>query len=353
MSVVSLTDRGAMGETMAARGVPVAALGGRRGAVRPSLLWRLVGVLREQAPDIVQTWVYHSNLLGGLAAQAAGRVPVIWNLRRGTLDRARHKRLTRWTARTCASLSRRLPARIVCCSEAAREAHIGMGYAREKMLVIGNGFDLERFQPCPAARAAVRRELGIPDEAFVIGRIARFHSDKDYGTLLLAAARLALLPGVDFVLAGPGVESGNYELAALVRAAGLTKRCHLLGDRPDIPRLTAAFDVATSSSVSEGFPNVVGEAMACGVPCVVTDVGDSRRIVGPTGRVVQAGDAAGLARAWRELLTLDPEQRRQLGWAARQRIEQHFSLPGVVARYQALYEEVAAARCRESVNREP
>jgi glycosyltransferase involved in cell wall biosynthesis len=240
-----------------------------------------------------------------------------------------------------ARLSRRIPARIVCCSEATRRVHVQMGYASDKMLVIPNGIDLGRFRPDPRARRSVRAELGLDSEAPLIGMVARFHPLKDHSTFVQAASRLAQLLDVHFLLCGAGIDVENAELASWIEQAGLSDRFHLLGRREDTPRLFASLDLSTLSSRSEAFPLVVGEAMACGVPCVVTDVGDAAVIVGTTGIVVPPQDPGALAEAWRRLIEDGPELRRRLGDLARQRIEERYGLADVVTEYECLYRSLA------------
>jgi glycosyltransferase involved in cell wall biosynthesis len=245
----------------------------------------------------------------------------------------------------CAWLSRSLPVRIVSCSERAREFHVAQGYAGDKMLVIPNGFDLSAFAPLPAARAEVRRELGIPPQAPVVGMVARYHAAKDFGTFAAAAGRLLRdLPDAWFALCGDGVTADNAELRALLGAAGALERCRLLGRRTDVARLQSALDVFTLSSVTEGFPNSLGEAMACGVPCVTTDAGDCGWILGNPELVVARRDPEALAAAWRRVLLLDPGARRALGDAGRSRIAGTFAIESVAARYLELYRSSMGAR---------
>lgn len=350
--VISLADVGPLDRKIRALGVPVRVLGMRPGVPNPLGVHRLVRWLRQDPPHLIQTWMYHADLIGGLAAKLAGGIPVAWNIRHTNLDPKGNKRSTLWTIRACAWLSRRLPARIVCCSESSRQVHAALGYAADEMIVIPNGFDLAAFRPDPVARWSVRQELGIPEEAPLIGLVGRFNAQKDHCTFVRAAARLhAERREVHFLLCGDGVTPENTELAEWIKESGIRDRCHLLGRREDTPRLTAALDIATTTSAyGEGFPNVIGEAMACGVPCVVTDVGDSALIVDDTGRVVPPRDPSALAEAWHALVRLGVEGRVQLGLAARHRIEEHFSLPVIVARYQRLYEELALgskASCRK------
>ena len=210
------------------------------------------------------------------------------------------------------------------------------------MMVIPNGFDLAAFKPDAKARTAVREELGISQEALLIGLVGRFDPQKDHRNFVAAAARLrAYCPQVHFLLCGDGVNWNNAELTGWIGEAGLRQQFHLLGRREDMPRLTAALDISsTSSSYGEGFPNVIGEAMACGVACAITDVGDSAFIVGETGLVVPPRDPEALAHAWKKLIEMGPEGRQKLGETARKRILENFSLPDIVARYEALYKEV-------------
>lgn len=351
--VISLTDVGPVGEKIRALGVPVEGLGMRRGVPNPLGILRLARRLGLHPPDVVQTWMYQADLIGGLAARLAGGFPVAWGIHSSHLDPRIVKRLKIWTVRACALSSRWLPKRIVSCSEASREVHAELGYVAEKMLVILNGSDLTAFKPDPEARLSVREELGILEGEPLIGLVARFDPPKDHHNFVRAAALLHhRLSEAHFILCGDGITWKNPELAGWIEAAGIQARCHLLGRRQDIPRLTAALDVASSSSsYGEAWPLVIGEAMACRVPCVVTDVGDSALIVGETGRVVSPRNPEALADAWYELLTMGWDERARLGLAARRRVEEHFSLSNAVAKYEVLYTELATCNgfkdCRD------
>jgi glycosyltransferase involved in cell wall biosynthesis len=242
---------------------------------------------------------------------------------------------------TLARLSPRAAA-VVVNSEAGRRASEALGYRPRRWVSLPNGFDLVQFAPQPEARAPLRRALAIEDDAVLIGLIARFHPMKDHQTFLRAAARLHRdRPGVRFVLAGRRIDASNAALAAPIREHGLDAVVHLLGERDDIPHLTAALDVATCSSYSEGFPNAIGEAMACEVPCVATDVGDCRALLGDTGLIVPPRDPEALASAWGVAIDWSNDERQSRGTAARARLEQHFEIGAVARRYEALYDELA------------
>jgi glycosyltransferase involved in cell wall biosynthesis len=237
-----------------------------------------------------------------------------------------------------------LPRKIICASEASRTFHQKLGYAADRMEVIPNGFDLDLFRPDAAAREAVRSELGIGPSALLIGYVARKHPVKDHRTFLEAAGSLhKQFPETRFVLCGDGATPDDAELKEWSEAAGVREACLFLGRREDVPRVINAFDIATSSSTSEAFPNALAEAMACGVPAVVTNVGDSRSILGETGSVVPTKDPKALAQAWADLIQAGPDLRQRLGEAARMRIQTHFAMTNVVRRYEELYAEIQAS----------
>jgi glycosyltransferase involved in cell wall biosynthesis len=340
--VISLTSLGEIGPRLRALGIPVEAMEMGRAGSAPVSFARLVVRLRQLAPDVVHTWLYHADLLGGLAARLAGVPALAWNVRTSAMPAAGAKWSTRAVIRACARLSRRLPDRIACCSDAAARLHVSMGYPEQKLRVIPNGIDLDAFRPDPHARSSVRSELGTAGDARLIGLVARLDPQKDHEGFLQAARLLrARCPDVHFVLAGAGVDGRSRPLAQSVARAGLTEVVHLLGARDDIPRLTSALDIASlSSRWGEAFPNVVAEAMACGVPCVVTDVGDSAEIVGEIGLVVPPSDPQALACAWEQLLALPAEARRALGERARSRIAARYDLGQVARQYEAFYSEL-------------
>ena len=341
--VVSMTDIGPVGEKIRALGVPVRMLGMRRGVSNPLGVLRLARLLGSDPPHVVQTWMYQADLVGGLAARLAGGVPVAWGIHSTYLDPRSVTLIKLWTVRACARTSHRLPTRIVCCSEDTRKVHAELGYATEKMLVIPNGSDLVTFRPDPEARSSVRRELGVQEGTPLVALVARFDAPKDHRTFVRAAALLhARVPHVNFVLCGDDITWENPQLTGWIDAAGIRSHCHLLGRRTDVPRLTAALDIASSSSFyGEAWSLAVGEAMACGIPCVVTDIGDSALIVGDTGRVVPPKKPEALADAWHELLAMGRDERVGLGLAARRRMEEHFSFSSVVTKYEELYKELA------------
>ena len=252
---------------------------------------------------------------------------------------AAERGLTATTVRLGALFSRG-PAAIIYNSRVAAAQHEAIGYCAARRAIIPNGFDCRRFRPDERAREEVRAELRVSREALLVGLIARFHPVKDHATFLQAAAQVARAhPAVRFLLAGTGVTGEQPGLRKLVAEHRLRDRVFLLGERSDVPRLTAALDIACSSSWIEGFSNTIGEAMACGVPCVATGDGDTTaELVAGTGLMVPPRDPAALAQAILRLIDAGAEQRQQLGQAARQRIESEFSLPSIARRYEDLYQ---------------
>lgn len=343
--VISLSTAGNVGNEIKRIGVSIEALGMKPGCPNPLLLIRLIQRLKTLKPDAVHTWMYHADLVGGLAAWLAGVPAISWAIRNTDLSKDKTKRCTRTVVRICAMLSHKIPDRIVSCSHASQEFHISLGYDSTRFLVIPNGFDLLEFRPDPIARGQTRHELGISSDVFLIGLVARFDREKNHAGFFQAAGILHNKhPDVHFILVGKGMESSNSQVSTWVQDAGIKDVTHLLGMREDIPRLTAAFDLASSFSWGESFPNTIGEAMACGVPCVVTDVGDSAYLVSDTGLIVKPGDVYGLTVAWEKLLRLRPDERRSLGKRARARVAEHFEIGDIVRRYESFYDELAAIK---------
>jgi glycosyltransferase involved in cell wall biosynthesis len=342
--VISLSRDHTLAPALRAAGIPLTTLD-----ARPYLtlglgpLRRVAQLLRREKPDIVQTWLFDADLVGGIAAWMTG-VPVIWNIRASLSDSgwrplASSVRL-RVVARVCAAMSGIVPSHIISCSQANVSRNL-RHYQQEKIRVIGNGVDVASFKPDPVARAEVRAELGVEDGTPLIGMVARFHPVKDFETFFAAARRvIETHPDARFLLCGQGMERENAALTRMIRSHGLEDSVLRLGFRDDVARVFAALDVHVLSSKSEAFANVLLESIAAGVPCVATDVGESRFILGDTGRIVPPANPAALAAAVRELIDLPPSEMEALRVRARRRAVRDFTLTSSVERYAELYEEV-------------
>jgi len=341
-AVIPMRPGGGLEERLRQKGIAVYPLSMEKG--RPTLrgIWQLARLLRKLRPDLVHGWLYQGNLAALAGRFLAGRrVPLIWSIRHSLENLAGERFRIAGAIRLGRYFSEQADC-IVYNSTRSAAQHGAFGFRPARSEVIANGFDSGEFAPAPEARVRLRRELGLSPEGVVIGLAARFHPVKGHFHFLAAAARLlASEAEVRFVLAGTGIDSDNAELRAMLEAAGVSSRVVLAGERQDMSHFWNVIDIATVSSLAEGFPNALGEAMACAIPCVTTDVGDAAQLVGATGRVVPAGDADALATAWLELVHLGPEGRRQLGAAARDRIETHFSQAATAARYAELYRQLA------------
>lgn len=343
-AVISMRDGAGLRDEIEALGIPVYRLGIRGSLPGPASVYRLLRLVRQLNPDLIHGWMYHGNLAAQVASVFARRkTSVLWSIHRSLYSFEYEKRLTAVIIKLCARISK-LPDKIIYNSNIGATQHEAAGYDKLKSLVLCYGFDTERFAPSQSARRGVRSELAVPQDAFLVGLVGRYHPMKDHRSFLRAAAQLSRTqPQVRFVLCGKGVDWNNASLAGLVHELRLAEQVHLLGERNDIPCVMTALDIAvSSSSCSEGFPNVVGEAMSSGVPCVVTEISDLPEIVGTTGRVVPPKNSAALAAAIEEMIAIGPARRQELGAAARARVIERYSLESAVAEYEAVYESMVA-----------
>jgi glycosyltransferase involved in cell wall biosynthesis len=341
--VISMRDRGELRQRIEALGIPVYSLGIRGSLPGPKSVSRLIRIVRETRPEVIHGWMYHGSLAAQFAAAFAHERPaVLWSVHQSLYSFAYEKWLTALVIRLDALLSR-APRRILYASKTSASQHEAIGYKKERTLVLDPGFDTEKFSPSEEARLSVRRELDLQEDALLIGLIGRYHAVKDHGNYLRAAEIISQNhSNARFIMCGAGVDHKNASLRALIRERRLEGRTFLLGERPDIERIVAALDIVASSSCSEGFPNVVGEAMSAGVPCVVTAVSDLPDVVGTTGRIVPPRDSPALAEGIEELISIGPLGRQALGAVARARIIERYSLDSSVAQYEALHEGIAA-----------
>ena len=338
--VITLKEKGELSEDFESQNIRVYNVGGMGGILRISALIRSLKILREINPDIIQGWLAHGNFVAQIASIFLPyRLSTLWNIRYTALPKPETKNSTLLIIKLLSLLSS-LPQKIIFNSITGANDHCRMGYRRDKSCIIPNGFDTKLFSPSVKNRRSVRLELNIPEEAILIGLIGRFDPLKDHRCFLKAGEKLlSNKREIFFLLTGRDVDWQNRQLKQFIEKLGISEKVFLLGERKDVPRITAAFDIAACSSVAEGFPNVIGEAMSCGIPCVVTDVGDSAWLVGDSGIVVPPRNHEALCEAWLKLIELGSEKRRVLGEKARKRIEDHFSIQMIVKKYEQLYEE--------------
>jgi glycosyltransferase involved in cell wall biosynthesis len=341
--VVSLKNLGKIGEELQSRGFEVVALNMRSFLAFPVGIFRLYRIIRQLQPDIVQTWLYHADLIGGVVAKIAGVKYIIWGVRTTELKKGSY--MTALIRKILSWLSYVIPTKIVCVAEASRKKHIALGYDTPKMVVIGNGFELEQLQSSPQQRTELRSSVGLKDEDIVIGTLGRLSQVKGQDVFVRSAGMIAQeYPNVRFLMVGRGLETANETLMQWINATGFADRFVLLGERRDVSIVLSAMDIFCLPSRSEGFPNVLGEAMAMGLPCVSTDVGDAGVLLGYTGILVQKDDYEALTVGLKQMLDMSQDERTALGERARLRVQNEFTLEQTRKKFKAVYAELVASR---------
>jgi len=335
-AVICLGSRGPVSELLEQENIVVHHLGMRSFWQFPVSLPQLRSVLRNLRPDLIQGWMYHGNLAATVASLGAD-VPVAWNVRQSLHRVDLFKVTTRLTIRANAGLSRRANS-IIYNSRVARQQHEAIGFWPALGMRIPNGVDLRRFSSDRGDRDRIRRNLNIADDETVIISVGRVHPIKGHEVLMHAIGPVVNnSQNVRFLVVGKGADLDSEPFSAFAAEAAIRERTLLLGERDNVAELLAAADIFVSASHTEGFPNAVAEAMAARLPCVVTDVGDSRLLVGDFGRIVAAGDAPAVANALLEMTLQSPRSRHEIGDGARARIERKYSLPKVAQRYADHY----------------
>lgn len=339
--VISLTGSGLYGDRLTAGGIPVHTLNMPRGRITLSGLLKLYRLIQAINPDVIQTWMYHADLIGGIVAYLTGKRAIVWNIRATRLKPEHISRSPRLIVRLCRLLSRVVPKIIIVNSARGRDIHSGWGYPENKMVVVANGYDLSQLRPDANARVKVRDELCMEQDQILLGMVARWDPLKDHANLITALSLLKAeeLPYWKCVLVGPDMDGNNKGLSELLEKHRVRDRVILIGPRHDIPAIMNALDLHVLSSVVDAFPNVVAEAMACCTPAVVTDVGDAALIVGETGWVVPTSNARALASALTESMLgmTDRETWSQRKAACRVRIAENFGLERMVTAYSRIW----------------
>lgn len=346
-AVVSLTGMAHYGSLLEARGVAVTALGLNLRRPWPGALLRLYALLRRERPDVVQTWLYHADLLGGLTARAAGVRGVVWGIHAASLEPSSISRTTRRVARLGARVSGVVPRAVICCSEPARAAHEAFGYHPDRLTIVENGIDMAAFLPDEEARRSGRARLGLDEGTFVLGMVGRWDPVKDHLGFLRALSDFHARtgPAADWcaLLVGDGVDEANAVLRSAIASLGLEGRVRCLGATTDVPAFMNVLDIHVLPSRTESFGLVTVEAMACGTPGIATDVGLAREIVGDVGWVVPHSDSERLGRAVEKAYAawLNPEGWARRAAAGRARVEGRFGVERMVEGYEAVWRSVA------------
>lgn len=338
--VISLSGLGTIGEYLRSLGYTVHVLNFLDMPSLPANFWALIKLLKANKPTVIQTWMYHADLLGGIAARMAGCRHIVWGIRNTCVPQ--NSRMTYLIMRVCALLSHWVPEKIICVAEAAKNKHCIYGYQAKKMVVIPNGFDFTRFDAQHMNRAKIRYDLGLGCHDFIIGCVGRLHLDKGQDVFIKAVALLGKTQKqtLRFVLIGRECDNNNAKLLQQIDSLGLSSSFILLGERQDIPECLVAMDVFCMPSRTEGFPNGLGEAMCMGLPCVATRVGDAELLAGDTAVMVAADDPVALASGLTQIIEMSEAQRQLLGQKAAMRVREHFSIDKARERFYALYQDI-------------
>ncbi len=312
-----------------------------RGKFTVSAFIQVVQIMRMIRPDIVQTWMYHADFVGGLAARYVGIRSIFWNVRNSNLKINSTSYKTVILVKFLAFLSHVIPLRVIVCSKVAEQIHISHGFKKEKFFYIPNGCDLGIFRNCLSSTLLSEKAKKI-NHIVNLGMIARWHPQKNHEGLFQALS-LVNERGYRFhcILAGPGISADNRTLINLVKKMNLGKLITMLGQRKDVPNILKMLDFhILSSSYGEASPNAVIEAMACGIPCIATNVGDTQHIIGNTGWIVSPGDVLGLVDAIEDAIkSFTMPEFMIRSHAAIERIEQNFSLDKMVNAYEKVWSE--------------
>lgn len=339
--VISLMDEGKYGPLLEQAGINVECLGLSSFKTILKTLINLRSRIKSHRPDVVQTWMFHGDLVGGISARLAGVRNVVWGVHHTTLVKGESKRSTILIAKMNAFLSHFIPKKIIYCAEKSREVQESIGFDKSKGTVTHNGYDICNFKPDFAARLAFRKELGVSEDVFLIGHVGRFSPYKDYPTLFKAFNQVAQKRvSAKFVLVGSGLDEKNTELLDLIPSWLNKDNLYLLDRRADIPYVMNGIDLFVLSSTTEAFPNVLNEAMACSTPCVTTDVGDASVIVDATGWIADSGKPEQLADAIE--LAVEESEKNSCAWAKRKdetrnRIVENFSIEKMMISYQKVW----------------
>lgn len=344
--VVSLMDYGKYGPLLEDASVRVYSLNMPSGGVKLFALFKLFKLIKEFKPDVVQTWMYHADLIGGMIARMSGVKNVVWGVHHTNLVKGESSRTTILVAKLNAFLSCFVPRRIIYCASKSRQVQESVGFRKSIGEVVPNGYEIDDFSPKSSMRTSFRQEMMLSPESFLVGHVGRFDPQKDHETLLFAISSLNTTEKDFFtILVGSNLDDKNSILSRSISAKNVERNVTLLGRRNDIPTVMNGFDLfVLSSSFGEAFPNVLNEAMACGVPCVTTDVGDAALIVGDTGWVVPPKSPTALANAIVE--AMNEQRNNPQAWlarksACRKRIVENFSIERMISEYHRVWSDGA------------
>ena len=336
--VISLTDFGFYGNKLKLHNIKVYSLGFKKSLFDIFKFFKLMHLIYKISPNIVQTWMYHSDIIGSIATKIISRAPIIWNVRHGKYD---NKLSSRIIIFVCSFFSKIFPKAIISCAQSAINIHKHYGYDKSKFVLIENGFDLDYFSK--KNNLIYKKNLGIPINSFVVSYPARFHPQKNHEMFLSAAENiLNTIPNVFFILCGRDIGSNNQLLTKLISKYKLRKRVLLLGEVSNIKSIYNISDLTClTSSEGEAFPNIVAESMACEVLCISTPVGDAPIIINDDKYLIDFNDADGLANSIINFLKLTNTEKIKIGKKCRSNILRRYQIDKIINKYNSLYKQYA------------
>lgn len=338
--VISMMNTGKYGPLLQEHGIKVYCLNMQQGRLSLKGIIKLYKLLRAIKPNVVQTWMYHADLIGGIVARIAGIKKIFWNIRHSYLQKGSSKNSTIFIAHVCARLSCIIPTKIICCAHKAKEVHEALGYKAAKLVVIPNGYDFSEYYPDEIKRRTFRSELNISEDTILLGMVGRYDPLKDHHNLLQAIAILSkTYQNFKLCLIGKELNINNNILMNIIYDFDLTNSVLLLDQRKDIPYVMNGLDIHILSSSSEAFPNVIAEAMACGIPCISTNVGDANIIIRDSGWLVPPKQPQALAQAIEIAIT---EMTSDELWQKRKhlvhtQVSNQFSIQKMISSYQDIW----------------
>lgn len=328
--VISLTDLGIIGAELQKEGVNVYTLGMQSGLGLPTVFIKLKKLIKKLNPDIVQTWMYHADFLGGLAAKSVGKNSIVWNIRNTYLS---GRGLVNLAFRNmCLFMSYFIPKQIIYVSNSAKDQHIKSGYNKKLGRVVYNGFDINKFKFNTCYRLAYRAEIGLKDQEIAVFSVGRCSPAKDHLTFIKAIMEATKInPNIKGVIVGRDFLANSFDLTTEE-----IEKFIILGQRNDVDKLLSAADIFCLHSKTEGFPNVLGEAMSVGLPSITTKAGDAELILNNQSYTYEVGDYLGIANAI-VILAQNSEERQLQGEINRKRVQDLYVLENVINDYEILY----------------
>ncbi|MCT8264023.1 glycosyltransferase [Proteus terrae] len=339
--VISLTTDGKYGSMLRDIGVNVICLHLKSfSSILPSLI-NLYKIIKKEKPYIVQTWMYHADLIGGIIARLAGVKKIYWNIRQTNLIKGKSKKTTILIAKICSKISSFIPYKIICCANEAKKTHVDLGYKDENMVVIPNGFDFSQYENLH--HNEIKEQLGIPQSSICIGMVARFDPQKNHFLLLDAFEKIYKNRNIKLILIGSNITNNNKILVEYIKKKNIEQETILLGERKDIPEIMSLLDIhILSSSFGEGFPNVLVEAMASETPCIATDVGDSSLIISDCGWIIPPNNLDKLVSALNSALSiieLDNKKWKDICMACKRHVTSNYDIKKMIDTYNSTWFE--------------